>query len=175
MEKNCASDPLVELAKAATEEYVTKGNVIASDSTAIPPELDSPAGVFVCMKIHGQLRGCIGTIEPMKPRLSEEIISNAISAAARDHRFMPVSPSELPDIKYSVDVLGKAEQVYSLDDLDPRVYGVIVESGCKRGLLLPDLEGVDTVERQVSIAMQKAGIRENEQICLFRFEVIRHE
>lgn len=175
MENNQNTDPLVDLAKTAAEEYIKTGNVISSESMPILSELNNPAGVFVCLKIDGQLRGCIGTIEPVTPALSEEIIQNAISAATRDPRFRPVSKAELDNIKYSVDVLGEAEQVYSLTDLDPKVYGVIVETRNKRGLLLPDLDGVDTVEDQVSIAMRKAGITSDEEISLFRFKVIRHE
>lgn len=175
METNKSCDPLVDLAKTAAEEYIKTGNVISPDSMPIPSDLDNPAGVFVCLKIGGQLRGCIGTIEPVTPALSEEIIQNAISAATRDPRFRPVSPSELDDIKYSVDVLGEPEQIYSMKDLDPKVYGVIVETRNKRGLLLPDLEGVDTIEDQVSIAMRKAGITSDEEISLSRFKVIRHE
>lgn len=175
MESSQTTDPLVDLAKTAAEEYIKHGNVISSDSKQIPSELNNPAGVFVCLKIDGQLRGCIGTIEPVTPALSEEIIQNAISASTRDPRFRPVTPNELDKIKYSVDVLGEPEQIYDLKDLDPKVYGVIVETRSKRGLLLPDLEGVDTIEDQVSIAMRKAGITSNEEISLFRFKVIRHE
>lgn len=175
MENNESRDPLVDLAKTAAEEYIKNGNTISPDSRPIPDDLNNPAGVFVCLKIHGQLRGCIGTIEPITSALSDEIIQNAISAATRDPRFRPVCSDELDDIKYSVDVLGEPEQVYSLKDLDPKVYGVIVQTRNKRGLLLPDLEGVDTVEDQVSIAMRKAGITSDEEIALYRFKVIRHE
>ncbi len=168
-------DPLVVLAKKAVEEYVRNGRVIKPDHSPIPEELNKPAGAFVSMKINGELRGCIGTIEPAQSSLSEEIISNAISSATRDYRFNPVKPHELDKIDYSVDVLSEPEQIYSLDELNPKVYGVIVESGRKRGLLLPDLEGVDTVEYQVNIAMRKAGITADEEITLYRFKVTRHE
>lgn len=169
------SDPLIKLAKMTVEEYVRHGKVIDPDSVPIPDEMNGPAGCFVTLKINGQLRGCIGTIEPVHSRLCEEIVSNAISSATRDPRFNPVRPDELDKLEYSVDVLSKPERVFSLRDLDPKVYGVIVENGLRRGVLLPDLEGVDTVEEQVSIAMQKAGIYPDEPIVLYRFTVERHE
>lgn len=173
MVKGIEGDPLVGLAKEAVEEYVRFGRITTSPVPA-PPELQVSAGAFVCLKRKGQLRGCIGTIEATQPDLSGEIIENAINAATRDPRFNPVREDELEDLEYSVDVLSHAEPVSSLEDLDPKKYGVIVESGYKRGLLLPDLEGVDTIEDQLSIAMQKAGIYEGEPVCVFRFMVTRH-
>jgi len=133
------------------------------------------AGAFVCLKIHGGLRGCIGTIEPTCKSLAEEIIQNTISAAANDPRFLPVEPEELKDIDVSVDVLFPPEPVESRECLDPKRYGVIVENGSRRGLLLPDLDGVDTVEQQIDIARQKAFISRSEPIKLYRFEVKRHD
>ena len=113
------------------------------------------------MSLHkdGRLRGCIGTIAPTEETLAREIVQNAISAGTRDPRFPPVQAEELDRLEYSVDVLGRPEPVNSLDQLDPKTYGVIVSYGRKRGLLLPDLDGVDTVEEQVSIARRKGGIR----------------
>jgi AmmeMemoRadiSam system protein A len=137
--------------------------------------MEERAGVFVSLKKHGQLRGCIGTIAPTCPCIADEIIQNAISAGTKDPRFSPVRESELDDIVYSVDVLGEPEPVDDVSQLDVIRYGVIVSSGYKRGLLLPNLEGVDTVEQQVEIARQKAGIGRNEDYSLERFEVIRHE
>jgi AmmeMemoRadiSam system protein A len=137
--------------------------------------MEERAGVFVSLKKHGQLRGCIGTIAPTCPSIADEIIQNAISAGTKDPRFSPVRESELDDIVYSVDVLGEPEPVDDVSQLDVIRYGVIVSSGYKRGLLLPNLEGVDTVEQQVEIARQKAGIGRNEDYSLERFEVIRHE
>lgn len=166
-------DLLVALARETVEEYV-RFRRKKTVPTPLPPELQAAAGAFVCMKSHGQLRGCIGTIEPCEDSLAAEIINNAISSATRDPRFDPVTEDELERMHYTVDVLCPPEPVTSLADLDPKLYGVIVESGRKRGLLLPDLEGVDTVDDQIMIAAQKAGIFEGEPINLYRFEVIRH-
>lgn len=167
-------DCRVKLGLAAIRAYVTRREVLS-----VPPDtpeelLRDRAGVFVCLKEDGQLRGCIGTIEPSRPSIAEEIIANAISAAVRDPRFTPVREDELDDLACSVDVLAQAQEC-ALEGLDPRRYGVIVESGPRRGLLLPDLEGVDTVEDQVSIARRKAGIDPHEPVKLYRFEVIRYE
>lgn len=131
------------------------------------------AGAFVSLKKHGQLRGCIGTISPAYGNLAEEIAGNAVSAASRDPRFLPVEEHELNDLVYSVDILGKPEPA-TREQLDPKRYGVIVTLGSRRGLLLPDLEGVDTVEEQLRIACQKAGIRPDEPYAIERFEVIRY-
>ncbi len=167
--------PHVTLATAAIAEYVNHNRVIPVPKDT-PEELKSTcAGSFVCLKIHGSLRGCIGTIEPVRHSLAEEIIENAISAANRDPRFLPVQPYELDQLEISVDVLMPPESVDGLEYLDPKHYGVIVESGRKRGLLLPDLEGVDTSEQQVDIARRKAGIGESERYTLYRFAVNRYE
>ena len=173
MVKGTQGDPLVALAKEAVEEYVRFGRMTPVPVPA-PPELVTRAGAFVCLKSHGQLRGCIGTIEPTKPSLAAEIISNAINSATEDPRFFPVTADELEDLEYTVDVLGHAEPINGLEQLDPKKFGVIVESGYRRGLLLPDLEGVDTVEEQVDIAMKKAGIYRGEPVTLYRFQVTRH-
>ena len=132
------------------------------------------AGIFVSIKKDGQLRGCIGTIQAVRNCIAEEIVENAVSAAVRDPRFSPVEPEELEYLVISVDVLGEPEKISSPEELDTERYGVIVTRGHKRGLLLPNLEGIDTVEEQIAIAKQKAGIRENEEVGLERFEVIRH-
>ena len=128
------------------------------------------------MSIHrqGRLRGCIGTIAPTRSSLAEEIIHNAISAASRDPRFDPIRADELKWLEINVDVLGEPEAVASEADLDVKRYGVIVTKGHRRGLLLPDLEGVDTVRQQVEIARRKAGIGPKEKVSLERFEVVRH-
>ncbi len=165
--------PLVQLARRTIETYVRTGRILAP-----PPELEAResrrAGAFVSLHRHGQLRGCIGTIEPTQPNIVREVIQNAISAATRDPRFPPVRPDELDDLEISVDILGEPEPVQSLADLDPVQYGVIVERGNRRGLLLPNLEGVDTVEEQVDIALRKAGIRPGEPYRLYRFRVERY-
>ena len=142
----------------------------------LPEEMYSRrAGVFVSLKKDGRLRGCIGTIAPVRGSIAEEIIENAISAAIKDPRFHAVEPDELEHLVYSVDVLGDAEKISSPEELDVKRYGVIVSRGYRRGLLLPDLEGVDTAEDQIEIARQKAGIPEDaEDITLERFEVVRH-
>ena len=142
----------------------------------VPAELTARrAGVFVSLHEHGQLRGCIGTISATCSSIAEEILQNGISACSRDPRFDPVSVDELDYLDYSVDVLGDAERISSPDELDPRRYGVIVTKGWKRGLLLPNLEGVDTVDDQLRIAKMKAGIDPyDERVELERFEVVRH-
>jgi MEMO1 family protein len=173
MEENVQIDPLVTLAREAVEEYVKFGRK-KSISAPVAEELTICAGAFVCLKKAGELRGCIGTIEATEPSIAAEIINNAISAATRDPRFGPVVEDELEYLEYTVDVLSAAEAITSLSDLDPKKFGVIVESGFKRGLLLPDLEGVDTVEFQLEIAMRKAGIREGESVSVSRFTVTRH-
>ena len=124
---------------------------------------------------QGRLRGCIGTIEATKDSLAEEIINNAISASTQDPRFPAMTEDELKWLEINVDVLGEPEYIYSMDQLDPKRYGVIVQKRYRRGLLLPDLDGVDTAEQQVEIAKKKAGIRSDEDVKLQRFEVIRHK
>ena len=131
--------------------------------------------MFVSLKKHGQLRGCIGTISATTESIAAEIIQNAISAGTNDPRFDPVRPDELDDLVYSVDVLSEAEDIKSPDELDEKRYGVIVTSGHRRGLLLPNLPGIDTVREQIAIARRKANIRENEKSTLQRFEVVRHQ
>ena len=144
----------------------------------LPPEMEElrrqKAGAFVSLKKNGQLRGCIGTTSAVYSDMAQEIAHNAISAGSRDPRFEPVEAAELDDIIYSVDVLGAAEPC-SREDLDPKKYGVIVSKGGRRGLLLPDLEGVDTVEEQLYIALNKAGISPSEKYKIERFEVIRYK
>ena len=132
------------------------------------------AGTFVSLHRNGSLRGCIGTIMAVRENVAEEIIDNAISACSRDPRFLPVAAGELAGLEISVDVLGDLEPVASPDELDVRRYGVIVTHGRKRGLLLPNLDGVDTVADQIRIARRKGGIRESEPVSLERFEVVRH-
>jgi len=166
--------PLVKLARETIEQYV-RFHKVPAPPKPLPPEMQGQAGVFV--SIHdsrGGLRGCIGTIEPTQPSVAEEVIQNAISAATRDPRFPPVEADELDDLVINVDVLTAPEKIEGPEQLDPRRYGVIVQSGWRRGLLLPDLEGVDTVEDQIDIARRKAGIGRREPIELFRFEVKRY-
>ena len=137
--------------------------------------LTRQAGAFVSIHEHGKLRGCIGTISPVRDCVAREIIDNAVSASTRDPRFDPIRADELKWLEISVDVLGEAEPISSAAELDVKRYGVIVSKGRKRGLLLPDLDGVDTVEEQISIAKSKAGIADwDNNVELQRFEVVRH-
>ena len=170
-----SEDVYVQLARETVETYVRTGKKIRVPE-GLPEEMYSRrAGVFVSLKEEGRLRGCIGTITPVRRNVAEEIIENGISAAARDPRFHAVEPEELDRLEYSVDVLGETEEIDSPEELDVKRYGVVVSRGYRRGLLLPDLEGVDTVEEQIEIARRKAGIPEDaEDIRLERFEVVRH-
>ncbi len=163
-------DPYVKAARAVINQFVLEGTVPQLD-----PVADETAGVFVSVHKDGQLRGCIGTTEPVTKNVTTEIMQNAVSAVSRDPRFPAVQPWELEDLEISVDVLQPAQPVDSPDQLDVKKYGVIVSRGNRRGLLLPDLEGVDTVEKQLEIAKQKAGLSPHETGChLERFEVVRH-
>lgn len=167
-------DAYVQLARETIEDYILTGRK-RSIPEKLPEEMHrQKAGVFVSIKKEGRLRGCIGTIQPVQDSVAEEIIENAISAAVRDPRFSPIGPEELDKLTISVDVLGATEEIDSPNKLDVRRYGVVVTKGYKRGLLLPNLEGVDTIDEQIAIAKQKAGIGEREQVRLERFEVVRH-
>jgi AmmeMemoRadiSam system protein A len=174
--------PLVQLARATIEKYVREGKWLKP--TEAPALIEGgPAGVFVT--IHkastGELRGCIGTIEPTEPQLAQETINNAVAAATRDPRFPPIGPRELNDLVIDVSVLYPPEPIDSVDQLDPRRYGVIVQSlgqgshrSGRRGLLLPDIPGIDDVETQVAHARQKAWIGADEPVQLFRFRVEKY-
>jgi len=166
--------PLAKLAKETVETYVKEGKV-PQPPKELTPEMKKRAGVFVSIHKLGGLRGCIGTFEPQEGNVAEETIANAVSSATRDPRFPPITPGELKDLEYNVDVLTEPEPIESKDQLDPKRYGVIVESGFRRGLLLPDLEGVDTVDYQIDICRQKAGIMPDEPVKLYRFEVKRYK
>ena len=167
-------DDYVKLARHSLEFFV-KNHKPATLPENLPQEMISRrAGAFVSLHKDGKLRGCIGTIAPTTSSVAAEILQNAISACSRDPRFSPVEVSELEDIVYSVDVLGEPERIFDAKDLDVKKYGVIVENNGRRGLLLPDLEGIETVEEQISIAKQKANIGVREKVDLWRFEVIRH-
>jgi AmmeMemoRadiSam system protein A len=165
--------PLVKLAHEAIEVYLKEGRIMESPEM-LTPEMKEEAGVFVSIHKDGELRGCIGTFEPSQPSVAAEIIVNAISAATRDPRFEPVQEEELKDLDISVDVLTSPEPVDSKEQLDPKKYGAIVQRGGRRGLLLPDLEGVDTAEQQIEICRMKADIRAGEKVRLYRFEVKRY-
>lgn len=174
-ERRAQEDAYVQLARITVEEYIRTGKK-PEVPQGLPEELyRQRAGVFVSIKEDGRLRGCIGTIQAVQASIAEEIIENAISASTRDPRFSPIEPEELERLVISVDVLGSTEKIDSPKLLDVKRYGVIVTKGYKRGLLLPNLEGVDTVEEQIAIAKQKAGIRQEDAVELERFEVVRHE
>lgn len=168
------SDPYVNLARQSLESYILRRERIPVPGDLPEEMLNTRAGAFVSIHKNGALRGCIGTIGPTTDCVAQEIINNAISASTRDPRFPAIGPDELQWLEINVDVLGEPEDIESEDELDVKRYGVIVSSVGKRGLLLPDLEGVDTVEQQVAIAKQKAGIHRFESVKLQRFEVIRH-
>jgi MEMO1 family protein len=162
---------LPTLARRAVESFIREGRVIEAPSEIF----DQPAACFVSIKtIEGDLRGCIGTINPVKQTLAEELIANAVNAATRDPRFPPVTTVELSRLRYSVDVLYAPEPA-TFEELDPACYGVIVEdqAGLRRGLLLPDLKGIETASQQVDIAARKAGIAAGTPLKFSRFRVER--
>ena len=174
-ERKAAEDPWVRLARLSLETFVRTGKQLDALPEGLPSEMTTrSAGAFVSLHAHGQLRGCIGTTGPTTGSVAWEIVQNAVSACSRDPRFDPVRADELNSLEYSVDILGEPEAVSSQTELDVKKYGVIVSCGGRRGLLLPDLEGVDTVEQQIEIARRKGGISSGEQYTLERFEVVRH-
>jgi len=174
-ESGKGGDRLVALARQAIEAYVREGTVVRS---APPTDGDRlRAGTFVSLHLpDGSLRGCMGTTEPQRESVEEEVVANAINAATRDPRFHPVGDQELADLDISVDVLGPAEEVEGLEAMDPARYGMVVRTlDGRQALLLPDLEGVDTAEQQLRIVCRKGSIDpENDQYRMFRFEVERH-
>lgn len=160
----------INIAREAIKEHLQTGKKIMVD---IEKNKDERKGVFVTLKMDGKLRGCIGTIRG-RFSLQEEIVHNAIAAATEDPRFYPVTLDEFDKLEVSVDVLDPEEEVDDISQLDPKIYGVIVEQGYKRGLLLPNIEGVDKVEDQIEIAKAKAAIvGDNYEIK--RFKVTRYE
>lgn len=169
-----AEDPYVNLARLTLEHYIKTGKVIDIPDYMPDEMFKRQAGVFISLKKQGQLRGCIGTIFPVTDSIAEEIIQNAISSGTRDPRFNPIKDFELNRLVYSVDVLGEPESIRGIEELDILRYGIIVKAGYRRGILLPDLEGVETTEQQVNIALSKAGIHKDESYLMERFEVIRH-
>ncbi|MBR4473727.1 MAG: AmmeMemoRadiSam system protein A [Oscillospiraceae bacterium] len=174
-QKRQNEDPYVRLARDTINAWVGERKRIKLPDGLPPEMLCRKAGVFVSLHKDGRLRGCIGTIQPTQNSIAEEIIGNGISASTKDPRFSPVRPDELDALEISVDVLGNPEKISSRDQLDVKRYGVIVTKGFRRGLLLPNLDGVDTVEEQLSIALRKAGLSEREkEFEMERFEVVRH-
>ena len=168
-------DQYVQLARESLETYIKTGQRLIRPEGLTNGLLRKRAGVFVSLKKNGQLRGCIGTISPVESCIADEIIRNAVSSGTQDPRFPAVTEDELHSLVYSVDVLSDPEPISTMDELDVKRYGVIVSSGMRHGLLLPNLDGVDTPEQQVNIALQKAGIRGKEPYSMERFEVVRHK
>lgn len=167
--------PYVELAKKAVEEYI-KNKKIIPPPEKLAPGMQKRAGVFVCLKKYGELRGCIGTFLPCEENIYKEIVKNAVAAATEDPRFRKVAENELQDIEYSVDVLSEPEKVEDPSGLDAKKYGIIVVKGFRKGLLLPDLEGVTSVEEQLRITKMKAGIAPDDRdIEIYRFTVERYK
>jgi AmmeMemoRadiSam system protein A len=164
--------PLVQLARQTIETYLKEKEII-SPPPALTAEMQERAGVFVSLHRGGRLRGCIGTFAPTTENVAQEVIRNAIESSTRDPRFAPMTKNELEGLEISVDVLTEPEAVASKQGLDPTCYGCIVKAGARRGLLLPDLEGVNTAEEQIAICRRKAGIGEDEPVELFRFKVRR--
>lgn len=166
--------PIVELAKKSIEAYIREGRIIEPPNP-LPPEMNERAGVFVCIKKTGQLRGCIGTFTPCYGCVAIETIKNAIAAATQDPRFSSVREDELEGLEYCVDVLSPPQRIKDIRELNPKKYGVILVCGNRRGLLLPDLDGVDTVEEQLRITRIKACILPEEETETYRFEVKRYK
>ncbi len=168
-------DEYIKLARESLEYFIRNRKKLPLNKDIDDELLNTKAGVFVSIHLNNRLRGCIGTIKSTKKNTAEEIIDNAISAGTRDYRFPKIKESELELLEYKVDVLLPPEYIKSEDELDIKKYGVIVSSGYKKGLLLPNIEGVHSIDEQVSIAKQKARIEDYEEVTLQRFEVIRHE
>jgi len=164
--------PLVQLARKTIETYLKDG-VVLSPPKELTAEMKEKAGAFVSLHRQHNLRGCIGTFAPTTANVAQEVISNAIQASTGDPRFPPMTAAELADLEISVDVLSAPEPVRSISELDAKKFGVIVKAGGRRGLLLPDLEDVDTPEEQIEICRRKGGIGEKEPVELFRFKVRR--
>ncbi len=163
---------ILRLARGAVEQYVRIGEILSPPSDAAP-ELGEPGAAFVTLRLGKDLRGCIGTLVASRPTLAEEIIANAIIAASRDPRFPAVIPAELVVLSYEVDVMGPLCRVAGESELDPAWYGVVVESGKRRGVLLPAIEGVTSAQQQIAIASKKARIAPDEPLTLYRFSVLR--
>ncbi len=172
--KKLKEDAYVALARKSLEYYLVHHKYLDPPKELPKELLKEQKAVFVTIKKYGRLRGCIGTLQPTKKHIANEIIHNAVSAGLRDPRFPEVRIDELDDLTYSVDVLSPPEDVKSIDELDPNQYGVIVLTSRKSGLLLPNLEGIDTVDEQLKIAKQKANIDEGEDYAIKRFKVVRH-
>ncbi|MFQ5611949.1 MAG: AmmeMemoRadiSam system protein A [Anaerolineae bacterium] len=166
--------PYVKLAHKALKAYLETGQIL-EPPPSLPPELREPQAVFVSLyAADGELRGCRGTTEPQEPTLFEAIVQTSIKSAIDDPRFAPMTAGELAGLKIKIDVLGPLEQVADLAELDPRRYGVLIQAGPQRALLLPDIPGIDTVDKQLAGARRKAGIPPDKPIKILRFSVQRY-
>jgi len=186
-------NPYILLAKQAVENYIKERKIISLPEDLPKEFLTQKAGAFVTIEKNGQLRGCIGTYLPTKENIAKEIIHNAIAAATEDYRFGPIQKEELPYLSYTVYILSEPELVKNIQELDPKKFGIIVKTRpivatdetdvvfnshfvSKSGLLLPDLEGIDTIEKQISIACQKGKINPiKEKIIIYKFTVEKYE
>ena len=167
---------LVFLAKKTVETFIKKGEIISPPEDLPKEFLEKKAGTFVTIEKNGNLRGCIGTYLPTRENIAQEIIQNAIAAATEDYRFGPIQEKELSSLSYTVYILSEPELVRDIKELDPQKYGIIVKTETKTGLLLPDLEGVDTIEQQLSITCQKGGIDpEKDHIIIYRFTAKKYQ
>lgn len=166
---------ITDLARRAVEEYIVSGKEAEIVESELPEILKKEAGVFVTLKKAGKLRGCMGTFKAVQKNAAYEIISNAMTAAENDPRFPEVEKEELNEISISVDILSEPEAVRDKSELDPKKYGILVKGGHQTGLLLPDLEGIETAEKQLSVAKRKAGLREDAEVEIYRFTVSRFE
>lgn len=172
-EKN--EHPFIALARQAIQTYLEAARIIAPP-TPLPVEMVEPGAVFVSLhSANGLLRGCRGTITPTEPTLADEIIKTAIASATDDPRFRPMSLAEMDGLNIKVDVLSPMEPVSNINELDEKIYGVLIESGSRRALLLPDIAAVDSVPRQLELVRQKAGLGPNEPAELYRFTVTRYK
>jgi AmmeMemoRadiSam system protein A len=160
------------LARETVERYVLDG-VLVEPPPELPPALRGAGGAFVSLHAAGRLRGCIGTLAPTRADLAHEIIAAALAAATHDPRFMPVGPPELPLLRYEVDLVEPPEPATGLAELDPRRYGLVVAGTGRRGVLLPDIAGIDTPEQQLAVALHKAGLPDDARVALYRFRVRR--
>jgi hypothetical protein len=166
---------ITDLARRAVEEYIISGKEAEFEESELPEILKKEAGVFVTLKKNGNLRGCMGTFRPVQKNAAYEIISNAMTAAENDPRFPEVEKEELNELSISVDILSKPERVRDKSELDPKKYGILIKGGHQTGLLLPDLEGIETVEKQLNVAKRKAGLRKDAEVEIYRFTVSRFD
>jgi len=170
---------LIVLVKKIVEAYIKEEKIIKAEDNLIKEFSEKKAGVFITIEKNKNLRGCIGTYLPTKNNIIEEIIQNTISAATEDYRFGPIQEDELPFLSYTVSILEKPELIKNRKELNPKEYGIIIKTlnyPPKSALLLPDLEGIDTIEKQISITCQKGNIDQlKEEIIIYKFRIKKYE